>query len=61
MVKVPAPAVDGKANLEVIKALAEALGVKRSDITLVVGNSGRTKIFEIRGTEPAGLADLFQK
>lgn len=42
-VRLAAPPVEGAANLALQRWLAEALGVARSDVTLVRGASGRRK------------------
>jgi uncharacterized protein (TIGR00251 family) len=44
-----APPVDGKANEECIRFLAEFAGVPRSHVRIVSGVSGRMKIVEIEG------------
>ena len=49
VVAVQAPAVDGKANAAVVRALAEAFGVRRRDVTIVHGDRVRTKIMAIDG------------
>ncbi len=46
---VQAPPEDGRANDAVIELLAETLGLKRSAITLVSGQTRRDKIVEIAG------------
>lgn len=38
--------VDGKANEAVVAALAKALDVKKADLAVVAGHTGRTKIVE---------------
>lgn len=48
-VAVTAAPVDGKANDAVIEALAEGLGVKRRQITLIRGDKGRQKTVHISG------------
>jgi hypothetical protein len=50
--------VDGRANDAVCRALADALGVRRRDVTLVVGAAGRDKIVEVAsaGIGAAGVA-----
>jgi uncharacterized protein (TIGR00251 family) len=53
VVATTAPAVDGKANTAVVKALAKALGVRASDIEIVSGHTSRTKLIEI----PSDSAD----
>ena len=42
--RVAAPPVDGKANAEIERFLAELVGAGRSDVTLVRGASGRDKV-----------------
>ena len=44
-----APPVDGKANQECIRLLAELAGVPRTAVRIVRGESARTKIVEIDG------------
>jgi uncharacterized protein len=44
-----APPVDGKANEECIRFLAEVLGVARSSVRIVQGAAGRMKVLEIEG------------
>ena len=51
---VTAPAVDGKATEAALRAVAEAFGVRRSDVTLVTGATSRDKVVEIDG-DPAEL------
>lgn len=51
-VSVKAPPVDGKANEAVIGLLADHFGVRRSDVTLKRGASGRDKVFEIASIPP---------
>ena len=41
------PAIEGKANLAVIKLLAEEFGVSKSQVSLETGVKSRFKIFEI--------------
>lgn len=38
---------DGKANAAVQKLLAKALGLPKSRLTLIQGNSARDKVFEV--------------
>ncbi|HEV3362268.1 MAG TPA: DUF167 domain-containing protein [Pseudonocardiaceae bacterium] len=47
IVAVTAPAVEGKANEALRKALASALDIRRADIEIVVGAHGRDKIIVI--------------
>ena len=48
--RVTAPPVDGRANEHVLRLLAKAFGVSRSDVRLMRGEQGREKEFRI--TEP---------
>jgi uncharacterized protein len=52
VVRVTAPAVDGRATEAALAALAEALGLRRSDIQLVTGATSRTKVVDVRGATP---------
>jgi uncharacterized protein (TIGR00251 family) len=52
-VKLTAPPVEGAANKAAIEFLADLLGVKKSQITLVSGQTGRDKTFEITGLDDA--------
>jgi len=48
-VAVAAPPVGGLANAACVRALAEALGVKRSDIEMGLGSKGRRKRVRVSG------------
>jgi uncharacterized protein (TIGR00251 family) len=48
-VRVASPPVEGAANEALIEFLAEALGVKRRDVSLVRGATSRQKVFEVQG------------
>ncbi len=54
-VRVKAVADKGKANAAVIALLAKALGVPKSAVTLVSGDTARLKTLAIAG-DPAALA-----
>jgi hypothetical protein len=47
VVAVTARAVDGKATEATLRAVAEALGVRRRAVRLVAGATSRTKVVEI--------------
>jgi uncharacterized protein (TIGR00251 family) len=49
VVRVAAPAVDGRANEAALRALAKALGVRRRDVVLVSGATSRTKVIDVNG------------
>ena len=44
-----APPVDGKANEECVRFLAELTGVARARVRIVTGLTSRTKVVEIEG------------
>ena len=46
-VRVAAPPVDGKANDELCRLLASALGVPKSKVQLDKGSTSRVKVFEV--------------
>ena len=46
----------GKANKAVVEFLADALGVKKSDVEIVSGQTSRDKRIAIRGLAPAALS-----
>jgi uncharacterized protein len=46
---VTARAVEGAANRALAKAVAAALGVRASAVTLVSGDRGRDKVFAVAG------------
>ncbi len=54
-VAIAAPPVDGEANAELARVLAQVLGVRARDVTVVAGQSGKRKIVEVRGID-AGRA-----
>jgi uncharacterized protein len=55
-VRLAAPPVDGKANAELLRFLAEAFGVPRRNVTLLRGETSRAKV--VRIARPAARPDL---
>lgn len=55
-VKVKAPAVEGKANAELLRFMAEVLGVRPNAVRLVRGETARLKVIEVDGLEEAEVA-----
>jgi hypothetical protein len=54
-IAVAAPPVDGAANRELVRAVADALGVAPGRIRVVRGKSGRLKELAIRGISEADV------
>lgn len=48
-----APPVDGAANAALVEFLAAALGVRRADVTLLRGETGRRKTVRVAGVTAA--------
>jgi uncharacterized protein len=44
---VTARAVDGRANQALVRAIATALGIRRSEVLLVAGERSRDKVVEV--------------
>jgi len=61
LARVAAPAADGRANRALIEALAAAFGVRRRCVTVVTGESSRTKIVDIVGANPALAQRLLER
>jgi hypothetical protein len=60
VVRVAAPAVDGRATEAALAAVAEACGVRRRDVTLVTGATSRTKVVEVHGAEATVVRGLLE-
>ena len=57
-VKVKAPAVEGKANAELLRFLAEHFSVRPNAVTLLRGDTARLKTVRIEGVETADVQRL---
>jgi uncharacterized protein (TIGR00251 family) len=55
-IQLAAPPVDGEANAALVAFLAEALGVRRAELKIVRGESGRRKTVRVAGPGAAGCA-----
>ncbi len=55
-VALTAPPVDGKANEKLTKFLASELGVAKSALTLIAGDTNRSKRLLVRGMSAADVA-----
>lgn len=45
--EIKSPPVDGKANTELVKLVAERFGVRKSQVSIKSGTSGRRKLVQI--------------
>jgi uncharacterized protein len=52
-VQLAAPPVDGEANAALVEFLADALGVRRSDVAIERGDTGRRKTVRVAGVTAA--------
>ena len=55
-VQLAAPPVDGEANRALIEFLAGTLGVRKADVTLLRGETGRRKTVRVAGVSAAQAA-----
>jgi len=55
-IQLAAPPVEGEANAALLAFLAGALGVKRADVALLAGETGRRKRVRVAGVTAAGAA-----
>jgi len=49
VVALRSPPVDGAANEELIAVLAKSFGVRRAEVVIATGATGRRKLVELRG------------
>jgi uncharacterized protein (TIGR00251 family) len=56
--RITPPPVDGKANEECIRLLAEVFGVKKAQVTIIAGHTARTKTVAVTGRTAAEIACL---
>jgi uncharacterized protein (TIGR00251 family) len=60
-VRVAAPPADGAANAELLRFLAERLGVSRSAVRIVAGATSRRKVIEVDGCSSDALAQTLTR
>jgi uncharacterized protein (TIGR00251 family) len=54
-VRIASPPVDGAANAELIKLLAKAFNVSKSDIAIIAGETSKTKQVKVFGLNTDGF------
>ena len=57
-VRVAAPAVDGKANGELMEFLAEFFGVKEKFVSILRGEKGKEKTIQVEGRPEHELEEI---
>ncbi len=55
VLRLNAPAIEGKANRAAVEFMSRYFGVSRSAVSIVSGEKGRHKIFQIVGLESCDL------
>jgi uncharacterized protein len=50
-IRIQAPPVEGAANRELVRFLADALGVRKSQVAIVRGETARRKLISIEGDQ----------
>ncbi len=54
-IQLAAPPVDGEANAVLVAFLADALGVRKADVTIERGDTGRRKTVRVAGVGAAAV------
>jgi len=58
-IRIKAPAVDGKANAELLRFLSEILDVRQNCVNILRGDTAKLKLISIEGVEPSVLHEKF--
>jgi uncharacterized protein (TIGR00251 family) len=56
--RITAPPVEGKANEECTRLLAELFNVRKSQVTIIAGHTSRTKTIAVEGRSMAEIAAM---
>jgi uncharacterized protein len=56
-----APPVEGKANGECIRFLAEILGVKKAQVTIIAGHTARIKTIAVEGIRAGAVTAILSQ
>ena len=57
-VRISAPPVDGAANEEVVRVLAKAFGIAKSNVAILSGQTSKTKRIRITGVTAAQFRNI---
>jgi uncharacterized protein (TIGR00251 family) len=60
-IRLAAPPVDGAANAELVRFVAERLGVAKSKVRVVAGETSRRKVVEVEGVAHALVQERLGK
>jgi uncharacterized protein (TIGR00251 family) len=60
-IKIQAPPVDGKANELLQKWLAKTLGLPKTQVSLMAGETGRAKVFAIQGLSAHEVLEVIER
>ena len=60
-VKLKAQQIDGKANITLIKFLAEILDIRQSELEIIAGETGRNKLVSIYGLDAETVNQRFSE
>ena len=60
-IKLAAPPIEGKANKELLKFLAKVFGVKKKDLEIVAGKTGRDKLVTVIGLSPEEMHKIINE
>ena len=55
-VKLTAPPIEGRANAALVEFLATEFGVRKSEVDVLLGQTSRDKVVEVRSLSEAELA-----
>ncbi|MBV9240606.1 MAG: YggU family protein [Acidobacteria bacterium] len=59
-VRIAAPPVDGAANAELVKVLAKAFSVPKSNVEILIGGSSKTKRVRILGANESAIQSVLR-
>ena len=59
-IAVRSPPIDGAANVELIELLAKEIGMKKSDVSIAVGQRKRRKTVKLRGDKIAAIKKIIE-
>lgn len=58
VIRLTAPAVDGKANFALVSYLAKTLRIKKTEVLLLSGEKSKVKLLELQGIDLAEAGKL---